>query len=102
SSLSIRGLFRVLLEESRLFAQRQSTGLAGVPRIELPLQQFDFVGGLLCGPVGNALPRAFRMGCGKQNRRGASFLQQSEYSHRAVSFIADRRWALAGVAKDFF
>ena len=64
-----------VVQESRLPAQRQSARLAGLARIELPLQQFDFAGRVLRRSVGNALPCALGMGDWQQDQRGAAVLQ---------------------------
>ena len=64
-----------ILEKSRLPAQRQSTRLAGLPRVQLSVQQSHSARRMLRGSLGHALPGPLRMGAGNQNQRRPSVLQ---------------------------
>ena len=76
-----RGLF----QESRLPAQRQSTRLHALARVQLPVQQPDSAGCLRRGSGRDALPGALGSGARIEDQRRPSVFQSREYSHRDVS-----------------
>jgi c-type cytochrome biogenesis protein CcmF len=69
------GLSRRVFEEPRLLEERESARLRDLPRIELPFQQFDFLGFVHCGPLRDSLSCVFRVVYRRPHQRGRAVLQ---------------------------
>ncbi len=77
---------------------REQAGVAGEPRVQLPVQQHDPAGCVLYGAMGHAVPGAQRVRAGLQGYGRAAVLQPREHPHWAVSALPYRHWPAAGVA----
>ena len=79
---------------------RASPGVAGEPRVELPVQQSGAADGLLCDSVGHAVSDHVGI-CGRQQSDGGrAVLQPRRRAHRAVSALSHRRGTAAAMARD--
>ncbi len=62
-----------VLQAARPPEDREPAGVAGEPRVELPVQQHGVAGGLLYGALGHAVPGAERVCAGHEGTMGAPF-----------------------------
>ena len=72
--LTLRGVLRLVLAQSRLSAQRQYARFAGLARIEFPLQQSHPAGRLRGRDLRNVVPGALGMGARHQDQRRRAVL----------------------------
>ena len=71
--------------------QRAPAGIAGLARVELPVQQPGAAGVVLRGAVGHAVSGAVGVGHGIEGHRRSAVLQSRERAHRNLPGVPDRR-----------
>src|SRR5260370_12188878 len=90
-----------LLEEQVAPAQRAQARVAGLARVEFPVQQPAVRAGVLHDPLGNMVPKDLRVGAGPSGNGRRSFLQQRCHSCSAVAALADSSWPASCLEKNF-
>ena len=71
--------------------ERSPPGKRGLARIELPVQQPDPAGQLLCGAVGHAVPGDLGSRDRRQDQRGQAVLRSHQHPDRPVPAVPDGR-----------
>ena len=99
-AMSFRHLRVLLRAQSRDAEERAPAGVAGLARVELPVQQPGAAGGVLRGAVGHAVPGAVGVGDGIEGHGRPAVLQPRECAHRDFPGVPDRRGPAAGLAPD--
>ena len=99
-ALIVRHLRVLLRAQSRDAEERAPAGVAGLARVEFPVQQPGAAGGVLRGAVGHAVSGAVGVGDGIEGHGRAAVLQSRQRADWIVPGAADRHRPAAGLAQD--
>ena len=99
-AISFRDVRVLLRAQSRHATQRAQIGVAGLARVELPIQQPGAAGVVLRRAVGHAVPGSVGVGDGQQGYGRAAVLQSRERADWNLPGFPDWHRSAAGVAAD--